>query len=137
MKLENNTGLIKNGALGLVLLISIIYLFRVFSGNPLEGRWENADLGLSLEIKKEGEAVLTWKDTDEIELSYEIGKQEKEITFIRNAETMNYLRTKEVPEEEAEEIEFLIDSFTYSVEGKNLTLQERDFGEEILFIKGE
>lgn len=135
MKLENNTGLIKNTALGLILLIIVLYLFQVFTENPLEGTWVNPDMDLSLEIRQEGKAILTWEDTDEIELSYEIGREEKEITFIRSSETMNYLRTAELPEEESEDIEFLIDSFGYSVEGQTLTLQERDFGDEIIFTK--
>ncbi len=135
MKWKENTGLIKNAALCLAVLCIFLYLFQVFLGNPLEGTWKNEEMEIQLEIKKDGEAILSWSDHHEIALSYEIGKQEKEITFIRNSETMNYLRNGEASEEQEEEINLLIDAFLYSVEGQKLILQECDFGEQILFTK--
>lgn len=135
MKWKENTGLIKNTALCLAVLCVFLYLFQAFLGNPLEGTWRNEEMEMQLEIKEDGEAILSWNDQHEITLSYEIGKQEKEITFIRNSETMNYLRNGEVSEEQEEEINFLIDAFLYSVEGQELVLQECDYGEQILFTK--
>ena len=136
MQLEKEAGFIKNAALGLVILVVVIFMFRGFSGNPIEGTWENGETGMILEIQNDETAILTWTDSEEeIVVPYELGKEEKEITFMRNAEVMNTLADETISDEQEEEVEVLIDSFTYSIEGQELILSERDFGEQIVLTK--
>lgn len=136
MQLEKEAGFIKNAALGLLILVVVVFVFKGFSGNPIQGVWENKESGIVLEISNDETAALTWTDSEEvIVFPYELGKEEKEITFMRNAEIMSVLEDGTISEEQEEEVEALIDSFTYNVEGQELTLSERDFGEQIVFTK--
>ena len=66
------------------LIVLVFFLMDGFAGNPLEGTWENEELGIVLVIGKKDSAVLKWKDYAEVKsvkYTYELDRKEKQITF--------------------------------------------------------
>ena len=135
MQSGKKKGLIRYVALGIFVMVIAIYFLKSCSDNPLEGNWKYQGNGYTLKIRNNDTATLSWDYSEDVVFPYEIGREEKEITFSRDADIMKLLEQDILSEEQTEFIETMIDSFTYSVDGTQLILTERDFGEQIVLIK--
>lgn len=128
----------------LIMIVAGFFIGRGFLGNPLKGTWRQEDSDMTLEIRSGGKAYLVWEGALEgqkltMDLEYKIDKSAKEITIRASSE--NLLKTaEEFPEEVssaevASAISQLTTSFHYSVDGKELTMTEWDYGDQLFFTK--
>ncbi len=128
----------------LIVIVAVFFIGRGFLGNPLKGTWRQEDSDLTLEISSGGKAHLVWEGALEgqqltMDLEYTLDKSAKEITFRASSESL--MKTaEEFPEEVtsaevASAISQLTTSFHYSVDGKELTMTEWDYGDQLLFTK--
>lgn len=126
-----------------ILVIAIFFLTRMFAGNPVKGTWANEDMDMKLEVK-DGAATVTCagllEDTSvKIRLNCTIDKDEKIITL--QAEQSELEKVAESLDEElsVEDIQAAISSllttFNYNIENGELTLTEREYGEELVFTR--
>lgn len=128
----------------LIVVIAVFFLFRMFHSNPLEGTWVNEESDMTLKIKGGSTIVMDVPgaldgDNLELDLNYTIDRSEKMITIeaddaeIQKAvDASDGAVTEEAVKNEADRI---TSSFDYSVEQDELTLTEREYGDQLTFVK--
>ena len=128
----------------LIVVIAVFFLFRMFHSNPLEGTWVNEENDMTLKIKggttmvMEVPGALDGNDL-ELQLNYTIDRSEKMITIeVDDAEIQKAVDdsagsiTEEAVKNEADQI---TSSYDYSVEQDEMTLTEREYGDQLTFVK--
>lgn len=129
-----------------VLLVIVIgyFLYQGFFGNPLAGTWKHDESDLTLEIREKDTAVLTWDNLYEdqtlvLNLQFSLDKSQKVVTFRASQEALEEAAEALGGDVAAEDVESVVDqmvtSFDYSVDGTELTLTEREYGEQMLFYR--
>lgn len=128
----------------LIVVIAVFFLVRMFRSNPLEGTWVNEESDMTLKIKGGSTIVMDVPgaldgDNLELDLNYTIDRSEKMITIeaddaeIQKAvDASDGAVTEEAVKNEADRI---TSSFDYSVEQDELTLTEREYGDQLTFVK--
>lgn len=137
---EGRRGTVRNIAALVALVVLVFFLVDGFAGNPLEGTWENKELGIDLIIDKKNCVVLEWKEYDEVKsvkYTYELDRKEKQITFQKTTEAAAKIGSGKMTDEQIEDAEYFVDTFDYSVDGKDMILAEWDFGEQLTFTKAK
>lgn len=124
----------------LIVCIAAFFVYRVFTGNPLEGRWSSQDRDLMMTVKGNGSVVLSWpeeEDSAEVEMQYRIEKDTKTLTLYTDASKSEAQVDEETMEtgEDFSDVGMLEGSYEYSLENGELTLTEREYGEQIVFLK--
>ena len=100
----------------LIVIIAIFLLTKLFTTNPLEGSWVNEDGSLELKVQSGGELSIL--------------DNEEEMQKI--ADGSDGLYTAEMLENAVSSV---TTSFDYSIDQDELTLTEREYGEQIVFTK--
>ena len=128
----------------LIIVIAVFFLFRMFRSNPLEGTWVNEENDMTLKIKGGTTMVMEVPgaldgNNLELQLNYTIDRSEKMITIeVDDAEIQKALDnsdgtlTEETVKNEADQI---TSSYDYSVEQDEMTLTEREYGDQLTFVK--
>ncbi len=107
-----------------IIIILIFFIVRLLTGNPLEGTWVNEDSGAVLEIRDNGEVLLT---------ETESGDGEEGISMKYTVDTKTKIFTVHTDSAYAEGI--LSGSYDYNIEKETLTLTEREYGDQIVFTR--
>ena len=128
----------------LIIVIAIYLLTKMFTSNPLDGRWESEDGNFILNVNARDTLVIELNDMSEegkvkVKLPYTIDKDEKMFTIKEDpaglekiADQSDGAFTKETLESE---LAGIVTSFDYSVDQEQLTLTEREYGEQLTCIK--
>lgn len=128
----------------LIIIIGVYFLTKLFTDNPLDGEWEDEDGNLSLAIQTDGSMLVTVPDIAEnesvdVRMNYTMDKDAKTITITPDEEELAKLAeaskgayTKETLENA---LSIVTTTFDYSVEQEQLTLTEREYGEQMIFLK--
>lgn len=107
----------------LIIIIAVFFVIKLFTGNPLEGTWISEDDGAVLEIRSDGELTLTEADSGEEQTSrYSVDTRTKIFT---------------VQSDSAYTEGVLSGSYDYNVEQNTLTLTEREYGDQMVFVRGQ
>ena len=120
----------------LIILIAVYLLTRMFTTNPVVGNWESEDATIALKIEKNDTIQVDITDIAEntdaaVEMNYSVDMKSKIIT-ITKVEKADGAYTKEDLENVLDDLD---SSFSYSVDGNQLTLTEREYGEQFTFIR--
>jgi hypothetical protein len=127
-----------------IIIIAAFFVIKLFTANPLEGRWRHEDSSLVMNIKGNGTATLMWPDEFEnakvaVNAKYSIDKETKTFTLQvtddaiqKAADASDGAVTADGLKSAAGTME---GTYDYSIENSALTLTERDFGEQMLFDK--
>ena len=129
----------------LIIVIAVFFLFRMFHSNPLEGTWVNEENDMILKIKggttmvMEVPGALDGNDM-ELQLKYTIDRSEKTITIeVDDAEIQKALdnsKARTLAEETVKnEADQITSSYDYSVEQDEMTLTEREYGDQLTFVR--
>ncbi|MBC5743384.1 hypothetical protein FMM74_007315 [Lachnospiraceae bacterium MD308] len=132
------------GSSVVIILIAVYLLTKLFTSNPLEGSWEDEDGSLSMTIKANGTLtvnvpeLLDNEDVDVL-MNYTLDRDEKTIAihldddeFERLLEVSDGKYTKEML---SQSVDSVVTTFNYSVDRSCLTLTEREYGEQMIFLK--
>lgn len=128
----------------LIILIAAFFLVKMFRSNPLEGTWKSEDSDMILSIKGNSSLVATVPEAlegedIELELSYTIDKDEKTISIRTDEEAVRKAGQDsdgQITEETVESaLGPILTTFDYSVDRTELTLTEREYGDQMVFIK--
>ena len=98
----------------LIVIVAVFFVTRLFVGNPLVGTWVSED---------SGEVTLT----DEDKKSFETVQSE--------VDTKTKVFTIHTEDTQAEGL--LSGTYDYSIEKDTLTLTEREYGDQLVFVKRE
>ncbi len=123
----------------LVILLVLGYILNgIFTGNPIKGEWQSEEKGYVLEIKDDDKMTVKGKFDDqdmEFELKYSLNKANKLITIKADAEEYDYMTSAWTTDETSDMARTTSVTFSYSLGRKTLTLTDRDYGEEFIFIR--
>ena len=128
----------------LIVVIAVFFLFRMFHSNPLEGTWVNEENDMTLKIKGGSTMVMDVPgalDGNDLELNlnYTIDRSEKVITIeADDAEIQKAVEASDgtVTEEAVKnEVDQIASSYDYNVEKDEMTLTEREYGDQLTFVK--
>lgn len=128
----------------LVVVIASFFLVKMFRANPLEGTWRNEDSDMVVIIKGSNSLTVSIPEALEGEgikmtLDYSIDKDEKTIS-IKMDESVKEKVVKDSDGQITGEMlesaaSSLLTTFDYSIDQEELTLTEREYGEQMLFVK--
>lgn len=128
----------------LIILIAIYLLTKMFTTNPLEGKWADEDGTYKLNIKSNGSMVVTIPEIAEgtgvnVPMDYSIDKDEKTVTIREDEAVLEELSDSSDGLYTVEMLEnslgMITNTFDYSVDRDQLTLTEREYGEQMVFTK--
>lgn len=128
----------------LIVIITIYLLMKMFTTNPLEGKWESEDGDFTLGVGRNGKMTVALPDIAEgvdadVEMSYTLNMDDKTVTIQENGAELDRLAAESEGAYTRETLESALSgvmtTFDYSVEGEQLTLTEREYGEQLTFIK--
>lgn len=128
----------------LIIIIAAFFVIKLFTSNPLEGTWMQEDSGMELSIRGEDSAAIRWTE--------EFGSEETEILLSCTVDTRMKTLTLEYEEEavrdaakssegaaDVSQIEAALQNVTgtyeYNLVQKELTLTEREYGEQMTFVR--
>lgn len=132
------------GASIILLIVIVYFLFSLFAGNPLEGTWKSEESNLQLTIRGGDSATASWSEIAEasnvkVKINYTLDKENKTITFkVDDAEIAKAVKNSDAGLTKTAletEISMLETTFDYNLEKSKLTLSEREYGEQIVFVK--
>lgn len=116
----------------------------MFTTNPVVGNWESEDATIALKIEKNDTIQVDIMDIAEnidaaVEMNYSVDMKSKIITITKDEEQIDKAVEKADGAYTKEELENVLDdldsSFSYSIDGNQLTLTEREYGEQFTFIR--
>lgn len=125
-----------------IVAIAVFFLVRMFTSNPLEGAWMSEGSELTLDIKDNERLTVTLPDvveqqTVEVELQYSLDRDGKTVTFKEIpgalADQADKSGGKYTEENLRSALTNLTTTFSYSVDQGQMTLTEREYGEQMIF----
>lgn len=128
----------------LIIVIAAFFLFRMFTSNPLEGKWVSQDSGLVLDIKRSSTVAVEIPEVQEetnvkLNMDYVLDKDGKTITIKENPDAISKSVKKSngayTEETLRNALSSITTTFSYSVENQQLMLTEREYGEQMIFDK--
>ena len=128
----------------LMIVIAIYFLTKLFTVNPLKGQWEDEDGNLNITINSNGTLIAEVPELAEstnvkVEMSYTMDKDAKSISISVNEEEIEKLAEESdgqyTPEMLENAVDVIVTTFNYNVEQGQLTLTEREYGEQMIFLE--
>lgn len=135
---------VMTGSTLIIIVIAVFFLVRMFRENPIEGTWNSEDLDMVLIVKGNSsiEAMIPEALEGEdirVKLDYTIDKEEKTLSIKMNEKDMESIIEKSdgfLTEEIVTScVGPILTTFDYSVDENEMTLTEREYGEQYTFIK--
>lgn len=128
----------------LIVLIGVFFIVRMFTANPLEGTWVSEDSDLILTINRKDTALVQWPEKfDESETAVKVN-----YTIDMEMKTFTLKSSREAVEEAVEKsdgvltevmvvsaMESLEATYDYNMEQNQLTLTDREYGNQLVFNK--
>ena len=122
----------------LIILIAVYLLTRMFTTNPVVGNWESEDATIALKIEKNDTIQVDITDIAE-NTDAAVDMKSKIITITKDEEQIDKAVEKADGAYTKEDLENVLDdldsSFSYSIDGNQMTLTEREYGEQFTFIR--
>lgn len=128
----------------LIILIAVFFLVRLFTVNPLEGKWSSEDSDLILTIKGNNTAVVEWPEQFgegdfSVEMKYEINMDMKTLALQSDEVSVQKAAKDSDGAVTEEQVDSALDSlegnYDYNMEQRQLTLTDREYGEQMIFDK--
>lgn len=128
----------------LIVIIAIFLLTKMFTGNPLEGKWADEDGNMRIDIRRDGQMTVTLpasgEGTDtEVPMTYTLNKESKTISIQQDDTKIQEIAEQSDGQYTSETLKNALQSigttFEYSIDNGTLTLTEREYGEQMMFNK--
>ena len=128
----------------LIVIIAIFLLTKMFTGNPLEGKWADEDGNMKIDIRRDGQMTVTLpasgEGTDtEVPMTYTLNKESKTISIQQDDTQIQEIAEQSDGQYTSETLKNALQSigttFQYSIDNGTLTLTEREYGEQMMFNK--
>ena len=128
----------------LIVIIAIFLLTKMFTGNPLEGKWADEDGNMKIDIRRDGQMTVTLpasgEGTDtEVPMTYTLNKESKTISIQQDDTKIQEIAEQSDGQYTSETLKNALQSigttFEYSIDNGTLTLTEHEYGEQMMFNK--
>lgn len=132
------------GSTILIIVGAILLLTKLFTTNPLEGDWADEDGSFNMSVMKNGSIVFSIPEAEEasgvdVDMKYTLNKEEKTITIMADEAGFQEVADRSdgqyTEEEIRQALSSVITTFDYSVDQEQLTLTEREYGEQLVLIR--
>lgn len=119
----------------LIIIIVIFFGIKLFTSNPLEGKWINEGSGMVMRIQGNGSVSIEWPDeTDSTdEMQYSVDLKSKTLTLYQEDESDMSQYSYDTLAESGFSAETMEGTYDYSLEQGELTLTEREYGDQMVF----
>ncbi len=119
----------------LIIIIVIFFGIKLFTSNPLEGKWINEGSGMVMRIQGNGSVSIEWPDeTDSTdEMQYSVDLKSKTLTLYQEDESDTSQYSYDTLAESGFSAETMEGTYDYSLEQGELTLTEREYGDQMVF----
>lgn len=124
-----------------IVLVGVYLMIRLFTNNPLEGAWQYEDGDILLILKNGHQGIVRLPGTEEgttidVKVDYTLNKEEKTLSIHESKEETDRLVKKGYSRELLENrMGIITNTFDYNVEKDRLTLSEREYGDQMVFLK--
>ena len=128
----------------LIILIAAFFVIKLFTSNPLEGKWVQEDSGMILTFEGENQVLIQWPeefggedvkiwmdceiDVDMKTLNLQIQEEQMETAFAAALDDTSTANMNLA-------IQTIEGTYEYNIEQNILTLTEREYGEQMIFDK--
>ena len=128
----------------LIILIAVYLLTRMFTTNPVVGTWESEDETIVLNVDKNNTIQVDITDIAEntdasVQMDYSVDMKSKIISINEDDTQIEKAVEKADGAYTKEDLENVLDdldsSFSYSIDGNQMTLTEREYGEQFTFLR--
>lgn len=121
----------------LIIIIVIFFGIKLFTSNPLEGKWVNEGSGMVMRIQRNGSASIEWTEESETDsiLQYSVDLKSKTITLYQDEGKENAQESYDTLAESGFAADTMEGTYDYSLEQGELTLTEREYGDQMVFEK--
>ena len=109
----------------LIIIILVFFIVKLFTWNPLEGTWVDEDSGNVLVIRDNGELSLTLSESDDTDETF---------TAEYDVDTKTKVLTVRMENDVYAE-DTLSGTYSYNIEQDTLTLTEREYGDQLVFVR--
>ncbi|MDD3360308.1 MAG: hypothetical protein PHW34_01375 [Hespellia sp.] len=126
----------------IIVLIVVFFIVKIFTANPLEGTWIHDGGNLNITIRQGGKAEIQWPEKlseseQKVTMDYVIDKKSKTLHLQLNSQELTAAEEALDGVMTASDIESALSSldstFDYSVDGVDLTLTDREYGDQLFF----
>ncbi len=121
----------------LIIIIVIFFGIKLFTSNPLEGKWVNEESGMVMRIQGNGAASIEWPEESDsmAELQYSVDLKSKTITLYQDESSEAVQESYDTLAESGFAADTMEGTYDYSLEQGELTLTEREYGDQMVFEK--
>ena len=121
----------------LIIIIVIFFGIKLFTSNPLEGKWVNEGSGMVMRIQGNGAAYIEWPEESDsmAELQYSVDLKSKTITLYQDESSEAVQESYDTLAESGFAADTMEGTYDYSLEQGELTLTEREYGDQMVFEK--
>lgn len=127
----------------IIIIVAAFFVIKLFTANPLEGKWMHEDGGLFLTIKGKDTAQVTLSDTGDKKafatMTYSLDKETKTVTL--QAEDLAASKSSKGKEQtdKSKKLQLAVSSmegtYNYSIDKNKLTLTDSEYGAQMVFDK--
>lgn len=108
-----------------IICVAVFVIIKLFTTNPLVGTWYSDDGVMKLVINDKQAEVVLMDDEITSVYTYTIDRTDKFVAFAE----------KDNKGDDNASLESMDSSFAYSIDKDILTLTEREYGEQLIFVK--
>lgn len=128
----------------LIVLIAVYLLTRMFTTNPVVGTWESEDETIVLKVEKNNTIQVDITEIAEntdasVQMNYSVDMKSKIISITKDDDQIDKTVEKAEGAYTKEDLENVLDdldsTFSYSIDGNQMTLTEREYGEQFTFLR--
>ena len=104
-----------------IIIIVIFFIAKLFTGNPLEGTWVSEGSGDMIEITDDNQMIIRPEEGDQsTEIRCNVDTKTKILTVAEGPVDSDIIQPG---------------TYNYNIEQDTLTLTEREYGEQLVFVR--
>ena len=104
-----------------IIIIAIFFIVKLFTGNPLEGTWVSEGSGDKIEITDDDQMIIRPEEGDQFtEIGCNVDTKSKILTVAEGPLDSDIIQPG---------------TYNYNIEQDTLTLTEREYGEQLVFVR--
>lgn len=104
-----------------IIIIAVFFVAKLFTGNPLEGRWVSEGSGDMIEITDDNQMIIRPEEGDRFtEIRCNVDTKTKILTVAEGPLDSDIIQPG---------------TYNYNIEQDTLTLTEREYGEQLVFVR--
>lgn len=128
----------------IIIIVAAFFVIKLFTANPLEGKWMYEDGGLLLTIKEKGTAQVTLSDNSSgkkvsAAMTYSLDKGTKTVTLQADDLAASKASKGKEQTDEIKKLQSAVSSlestYNYSIDKNKLTLTDSEYGAQMIFDK--